>query len=389
MGKKFEIMPELLKPINEEDRQVDNLSSQSISFGRDVWNRFIDNKIALLGVVIITLVILASIFIPTFYRYGYNDQNLRNSNIPPILKVYTDEAGNSFYTNSDQKVWLLNHKGEFTSNMNMINDDIVKKQMNFELDGVEVILDYNNKKLTLLQSSGKDFTNVKNIFNKANPLGTDSLGRDMFIRILYGARISMLIAIIATAVSLIIGVAYGSIAGYMGGKVDNIMMRIVDVVDTIPLTLYVILIMVTIGSGMKSIIIAIGSVYWVGMARLVRGQVLTLKNQEYVMVAETIGTSIKDIILKHILPNAMGSIIVSMVLLIPKAIFTEAFLSYIGLGVPVPLASWGTLCNDAVEVLKIFPYQLLEPSLAICFTMFAFNFIGDGLRDALDPKLRR
>lgn len=383
------ISEELLKPIVNKDRELESISKIKLSYKEDVINRFIGNKLAVFGFIIIAIIIIVAVVLPFLYPYGYNDQSFIESNIPPILKVYTDDYGNMFYTNSDQKVWILKYNGNYMTQMDMIKEDSSKKQMMFEINDKKVILDYNNRKLTLLQSTGEEFSNINKTLNKQHILGTDSLGRDMFIRIVYGARISLLIAFVATVVNLIIGVLYGSIAGYTGGQIDNVMMRIVDIIDTIPLTLYVILIMITIGTGLKSIILAIGSVYWIGMARLVRGQVLTLKNQEYIMVAQTIGTSTKDIIIRHILPNAMGPIIVSLVLNVPRAIFTEAFLSYIGLGIPVPLASWGTLCNDAVDVLKIYPYQLIEPSVAICLTMFAFNFLGDGLRDALDPKMRK
>ena len=389
MSKLEYISDELLKPISNKDRELESISKVKFTYKQDVLNRFKSNKLAVFGFIIILIIIIIAVALPFIYPYGYNDQNFSESNIPPILKLYTDDYGNMFYTNSDQKVWILNYNENYITQMEMVKEDLSKKQMIFKLNDKKVILDYNNKKLTLLQSTGAEFTNINKNLNKHHILGTDSLGRDMFIRIIFGARISLLIAFVATIVNLIIGVIYGSIAGYVGGQIDNIMMRIVDIIDTIPLTLYVILIMITIGTGLKSIILAIGSVYWIGMARLVRGQVLTLKNQEYIMVAQTIGTSTKDIIIRHILPNAMGPIIVSLVLSVPSAIFTEAFLSYIGLGIPVPLASWGTLCNDAVDVLKIYPYQLIEPSAAICITMFAFNFLGDGLRDALDPKMRK
>ena len=225
--------------------------------------------------------------------------------------------------------------------------------------------------------------------NQSYLFGTDALGRDMLSRVIYGARISLLIALVATVVNFFIGVLYGGISGYFGGQVDNVMMRIVDIINVIPLLLYVILLSVIIGSGLKSIIIALGSVYWVGMARIVRGQVLSLKEQEYVLSARTLGASSMRIMIRHLIPNAMGPIIVSLTMMIPSAIFTEAFLSFIGLGVNAPLASWGTLANDALGGLRSYPYQLFYPSLAISLTMLAFNFLGDGLRDALDPRLRK
>jgi oligopeptide transport system permease protein len=220
-------------------------------------------------------------------------------------------------------------------------------------------------------------------------LGTDSLGRDMLTRLMYGARISLTVAFIAAFINLVIGILYGGVSGYLGGNVDNAMMRVVDVISTIPLTLYVILIMVILDSGFLSIIVALSSVYWVSMARVVRGQIMALKEQEFVLAARTIGTSPMGIVLRHLLPNCMGPIIVTATMLIPTAIFVESFMSFIGLGVSAPMASWGTMCNDALETMKSTPHQLFAPAIAICITMFSFNFIGDGLRDALDPKSRK
>lgn len=220
-------------------------------------------------------------------------------------------------------------------------------------------------------------------------LGTDQFGRDMFTRIMYGGRISLTIALVASIISFGIGVIYGGISGYFGGTVDTVMMRIVEGVSSIPLMIYVILIMVIIGAGMPSLIIAIAATYWVDMARIVRGEILSLKQQEFVLAAKTLGASSSRILIKHLVPNSMGPIIVTLTLNIPQAIFTEAFLSFVGLGIPAPKASWGVLCSDALTSYQLFPTQLVFPALAICITMFAFNFFGDGLRDALDPKMRK
>lgn len=225
--------------------------------------------------------------------------------------------------------------------------------------------------------------------NSSYWFGTDNLGRDLFTRVLYGARISLSIGIVASLINLTLGVIYGGISGYFGGRVDSIMMRIVDVMYGIPLLLYVILLMVVLKPGLMNIFIALGLVYWLRMARIVRGQVLSLKEQEYVLAAKLIGASSWRIILRHLIPNSMGPIIVTMTLAIPEAIFTEAFLSFIGLGVSAPMASWGVLASEGVTSLRSYPFQLFYPAIAISITMLSFNFLGDGLRDALDPRMRK
>ncbi|MBP1765668.1 MAG: dppC 2 [Firmicutes bacterium] len=219
--------------------------------------------------------------------------------------------------------------------------------------------------------------------------GTDNLGRDLMTRILYGARISLSIGIAASLINLTVGVLYGGIAGYAGGRIDNLMMRIVDILYGIPLLLYVILLMVVLGPGLMNIFLALGFVYWLGMARIVRGQILTLKKQEYVLAARLSGASPARILVRHLIPNSLGPILITTTLAIPEAIFTEAFLSFIGLGVSAPMASWGVLASEGVVSLRSYPFQLLFPALAISLTMLSFNFLGDGLRDALDPRMRK
>lgn len=219
--------------------------------------------------------------------------------------------------------------------------------------------------------------------------GTDNLGRDIFIRVLYGARISLAIGIVASLLNFFIGVIYGGIAGFCGGKVDRVMMNIVDILYSVPTLLYVILLMVVLKPGLINIFIALGIGYWLQMARIVRGQILVMKQQEFILAARCIGASRMRILLRHLIPNAMGAIVVTMTLAIPDAIFTEAFLSFIGLGVSAPMASWGVLASEGVNNIRAYPFQLFFPAAAISITMLAFNFLGDGLRDVLDPKMRR
>ena len=259
----------------------------------------------------------------------------------------------------------------------------------FDCNGEEIGLFYGIKPYLIADPATRVIYETAQVWNRSYILGTDSLGRDILTRLMYGTRVSLLVAFIAVVVNMVIGIVFGGISGYLGGMVDTVMMRIVDIISTIPLTLYVILIMVLLGAGIQSIIIAIGTTYWVDMARVVRGQVLSLKNQEFVMAAKTIGSSTKTILLEHLIPNSMGSILVTVTMLIPSAIFMEAFLSYLGIGLQPPLASLGTMCNDATQNLRTCPYQLFIPALVICLIMFGFNFIGDGLRDALDPKLKK
>lgn len=219
--------------------------------------------------------------------------------------------------------------------------------------------------------------------------GTDGLGRDVFVRIWYGARISLFIALTAVSVNFVIGLIYGGISGYVGGAVDNVMMRIIEIINGIPYLIIVILLMVILPPGPMTIVVAYAAVGWTGMARLVRGQVMGLKEQEFVIAAKVMGASASRIIAKHLIPNTLSVVIVNITLAIPSAIFTEAFLSFIGLGVPIPYASWGTLANEGVRVFQQFPLQLIVPAILISITMLSFNLLGDALRDAFDPRLRR
>jgi len=217
-------------------------------------------------------------------------------------------------------------------------------------------------------------------------LGTDIFGRDMLTRIMWGGRVSLMVGFIATAVALAIGVIYGAVAGYVGGRVDVVMMRLVDILYALPFMIFIILLMVVFGRNLLLLFFAIGAVEWLTMARIVRGQVMSLRKQEFVEAAHSLGLSQWIIIRRHIIPNTLGPVIVYTTLTIPSVMLLEAFLSFLGLGIQPPQSSWGLLINYGVETMEEYPWLLIFPGIALSLTLFALNFLGDGLRDALDPR---
>ena len=298
------------------------------SLWRDAWRRLLKNKLAVFGLVVVILITIASITGPT----------------------------------------------------------IIKNTFGFTPDYIP------SHDIKLAQSF-PPFTGPDGEFSWLHPMGTDNVGRDQFARVLQGGQISLLVGVIATLVSLIIGVSYGAIAGYLGGRIDNVMMRIVDVLYSLPYVIVVIVLLSmfrsqTAWGQLILLFVALGSVSWLTMARIVRGQVLSLKNQEFVLAARATGVSGSRIIFRHLVPNTLGPVIVYATLTIPQVMLTEAFLSFLGFGVQAPFASWGNLASEGVQNIGIFPWQLVFPGVTMALTLFSLNFLGDGLRDALDPQMR-
>ncbi len=236
---------------------------------------------------------------------------------------------------------------------------------------------------------GYEQTNLDNTFAKPNLshwMGTDQLGRDLFTRLLYGGRISITVGLVATFVALTIGVSYGAVAGFFGGKLDAFMMRVVDILYALPFTIFVIMLMVFFGRNIYLLFVAIGAVEWLTMARIVRGQIMSLKKMEYVEAARSLGFGTQRIIFRHMIPNILGPVIVYTTLTIPGVMMLEAFLSFLGLGVQAPMSSWGVLIKDGAEKMEEYPWLLIFPGTVFSLTLFSLNFLGDGLRDALDVR---
>jgi len=333
------------KATEEEKRQQD-VMSKSTTFFRDGMRRLFKNPLAVLSIVLLFIVIATIIVAPMIVPYSYDE----------ILSV------------------------------NGRRDKTAKNLRPFE---------YSKMEQQFIDQGGERFPHI---------FGTDEQCRDYFIRVIYGTRVSLLVGFFASIIVLIIGLLYGSISGYLGGKVDLVMMRIVDIIYSLPDMLMVILLSVVLkeilvvksgsvlsklGPNMIALFIVFGLLYWVGMARLVRGQILTVKENDYILAARSIGTKPAQIIRKHILPNCLSVIIISTALQIPSAIFTESYLSFLGLGVQVPMPSLGSLANAARDGLQSYPYKLVFPAIMICMVVLSLNLLGDGLRDAFDPKLKR
>lgn len=361
------------------------------------FRRFCRCKRAVFGAVVLALVALSALLGPVFSPYRYSDQNLSLGGLPPFLKIVPVDETTWVYVHPDLKLILVSPKGDVLGAAEKIGSDAASAS--FEVGEHVLTLDYSaaaskekgDHSLHLIcDGSEMDFSKAKTVHNRTFWLGSDQLGRDVLVRNLYGARLSLLVGLAAALVNGVIGVLYGAIAGYLGGRADDWMMRFVDFVDSVPLLLIVILLSVLLGDsrGIGGVILAIGLVYWVGMARQVRAKVLQLRGQEFILAARAIGLKGHQILFRHLIPNAWGPILVTLTMSVPSAIFTEAFLSFIGLGVAAPLASWGTLVSDALGGMRSFPYLLVVPCVLLALTMFALHFIGEGVQEAIQPPGR-
>ena len=271
--------------------------------------------------------------------------------------------------------------------ISLVGPPIIKATMGFDYDDIPADSKLIRSFPPFTAPDGKSFA-------WQHPMGTDSAGRDMLARVLLGGRISLMVGLISTIVSLIIGISYGATAGYLGGKIDDLMMRVVDVLYAIPYMMIVIVLLAFFGGRspvgqLFLLFAALGAVSWLTMARIVRGQVMSLKNQEFVLAARATGVSTSRIIFRHLVPNTLGPVIVYATLTIPSVMLQEAFLSFLGLGVQAPLASWGSLAAEGIQNIAVFPWQLIFPGVTMALTLFSLNFLGDGLRDALDPQMRK
>lgn len=335
-----EISKDMFAPAHIDPSKSEKIAKPSLNFWQDSWLRVRKNKGAVVSIVILGILIIMAFVGPMISPYEYDAQNTKHNNLPPRIQGLENVH------------WL-------------------------PFDG------------TLTRRNGTEYNayEVRKV-DKYYWFGTDALGRDLFARVWTGTQVSLFIAFMAALIDMLIGVTYGAVSGYLGGRVDSILQRIIEVIVGIPNLIIVVLMILVLKPGIVPIIVALTITGWTSMARVVRAQVLKFKNQEFVLAAKTLGASDTSIVFKHMIPNMFGVIIINTMFSIPNAIFFEAFLSFIGLGLQEPHASLGTLVEDGFKSMIAFPYQMIIPSIMIALIMVCFNLVADGLRDALDPKMR-
>ncbi|MGL4911279.1 MAG: oligopeptide ABC transporter permease [Romboutsia sp.] len=333
-GQEVELTADLFEPAPAKTGDNEAISRPSLTFWQDARKRLFKNPAAVAGLIILTCIALMAIFAPMISKYDFKQQNIRHTKVPPRIPIVSS-------------IGIMDGK----------------------------------------DSSGVDIYAEKDI-EENYWFGTDALGRDIWTRTWTGARVSLFIALLAAFFDLLIGVTYGGISGYYGGKIDLVMQRIIEVITGIPSLVIVTLFILVFDPGVVSIAMAMAVSGWTGMARVVRSHVLRLKNQEFVLASKTLGASDARLILKHLFPNVIGPIVVMIMFTLPSAIFYEAFLSFIGLGLQPPMASLGVLINEGFQALQNYPYMMFIPATVVCCLILSLNLLADGLRDAVDPKMR-
>ena len=376
------------EPLATDNSDREKIWSKSRTFAGDVWFRFRRKPTAIAGFVIIIALMLFALAGPLFTPYDYSVQNLEVVNVPPVMKVYQIPNGDYLYITTALKVISVTPDGKLSGQLRKVRDESDKSMTIFDADGTEVALYYGGSPYVIADEATGSIYPSKTMWNKSYILGTDALGRDVLTRLMYGTRISMLVALMAAFVNLIIGILYGGISGYLGGTVDMIMMRITEIINAFPRIVIVTLFIMVAGTGMFSIIMSLVIKDWVNTARMVRSQFYRFKGREYVLAARTLGVRDMALIFRHILPNSIGPIITSSMIAIPTAIFSESFLAYIGLGLQAPEPSIGVMLSQGQKVLLHYPSQVVFPAIVISLLMISFNLFGNGLRDAFDPTLR-
>lgn len=433
--KTFKITDEDFNPATETEKASIVETRKSVSFWRDALRRFKDNKVSMVALVVFILVMLFAFVGPLLIPYGYGDQYRNSQNLKPLQYSEAEATVKSVEKKFDTVHSTVMQRGSLSfidagkycfkyKNRvvafrleNPLADGLLGYRASTDtmywvaLDDIEdgSITNYTVISMESDAEGAEPMSFSKRIF--PHIFGTDSYGRDLMSRTMYGARVSITVGIIAALIVLILGSIYGAISGMAGGAVDFVMMRIVELIYSIPEMLVVLLLQVVLtdplrnwinnsssmlakaagalGSGVISIFITFALLYWVTMARIIRGQVLQIKKQEYVTAATALGASSGRIIRRHLLPNCVGPLVITTCLQIPSAIFLESFLSFLGVGVSAPMASLGSLCSDALASVSLYPYRLIIPTIVLTIIVLSLNLIGDGLRDALDPRLKK
>lgn len=372
---------DLFQPVELSTDKSEELSRPELSYWQDAWIRLRKNKGAILGLIVIAFIVIMALVGPLMNNYENDEANYDAANIPPRIQ------GLDWLGFDGHQTWEVQGATEEEAIKNGLEGYGVEEQYLISSEIVEKPSEENNQYYTVAMEV--DVYPAKGLDEHYFWFGTDSMGRDLWTRLWKGTQISLYIGLLAALIDMVIGVIYGGISGYYGGRIDNYMQRIIEILTGIPNLVVVILMIIVLEPGLLAITIALTITGWTGMARIVRSQVLKLKNQEFVLASRTLGSTDRRILNKHLIPNVTGMIIINTMFTIPSAIFFESFLSFIGLGLQPPIASLGTLIDSAFDNYRVYPYMLVYPAVIISLLMIGFNILADGVRDALDPKMRK